>query len=124
MMKQVNENVKLEIIIIVSIVLFTIIMYFINVILFDNKNKTIYIYQNGERIEEIDNHKISLNENFTFTITNEFGEYNTFKIENRKISCIDSNCEDKICMLRGKIDGSLDTDFIICAPHRLSVHIQ
>ena len=123
-MKQVNKKNKIEIIIIILIVLLTIIIYLINAILFDNTNKIIYIYQDGVRIEEVDGHKISLYEDFTFTITNEFGEYNVFKIEDKSISCIDSNCEDKICMLRGKIDGSLDTDFIICAPHRLSVHIQ
>ena len=118
-----KKSKKIEFFIIGFIVLVAIIVYVINAFLYGN-NKTLYIFKDGIRIEEVDGKKISLYEDLTFTLTNEFGEYNTFKIENKKISCIDSNCEDKICVLRGEIDGSMDTDFIICAPHRLSVTIQ
>ena len=54
----------------------------------------------------------------TFTIESKYGK-NTIKIENSKISVVNSDCPDKICISMGELKSDLTP--IVCLPHKLII---
>lgn len=79
------------------------------------------IFSNGKEYTNINNKPIDINIDQTFTIQLDNGDFNTIKIKNKKIQCIDSNCPDKICVKHGILRDDIDNDIIICAPHGLTI---
>lgn len=65
----------------------------------------------------------SLNDNDIRYITIKDGtNKNIIAISNNSVSCIESNCPDKICVQKGKITTEYDNDMIVCMPHGLIVY--
>lgn len=55
------------------------------------------------------------------TIENDTNK-NVLAITNNSVSCIESNCPDKICVHKGKITKDFDNDMIVCMPHGLILY--
>ena len=73
------------------------------------------ITSDGKLVELIDLKKSA---DRIFTIENELGK-NTIKIQNGKISIIESDCPDKICISMGELKSELMP--IVCLPHKLII---
>ena len=73
------------------------------------------ITSDGRLIELIDLEK---SEDKIFTIENELGK-NTIKIQDGKISIVESDCPDKICISMGELKSELMP--IVCLPHKLII---
>ncbi|MDF2879850.1 MAG: hypothetical protein K0R54_407 [Clostridiaceae bacterium] len=57
----------------------------------------------------------------SFQIKTDLG-YNIIKVENNKISIIDADCKDKVCIKEGTINMPGQT--IACLPHKLVIEIK
>ena len=123
MNKQTKTTLSIFLVVIVVIILAILSVFFM---IKKRMSRSIVVNVNGENIEEIDGEKIDIDVDRVFTIyTNEEKtEYNIFEIKDRKIKCLESTCDDQICVRFGAIDGSRDTDFIICAPHKIVVYFE
>lgn len=118
----VSENKKLEIIAILMLIVFALISLFIkNLFNGNNKSYNITVFVNGERVSEINGIKIDINVDNTFIIGDLNSDYNIIEIKDKKVSCIDSNCQDKICVRHGYLNRDVDNDMIVCAPHKLLI---
>ncbi len=73
------------------------------------------ITSDGKLVELIDLEKSA---DRIFTIENELGK-NTIKIQDSKISIIESDCPDKICISMGELKSELIP--IVCLPHKLII---
>ena len=73
------------------------------------------ITSDGRLIELIDLEK---SEDKIFAIENELGK-NTIKIQDGKISIVESDCPDKICISMGELKSELMP--IVCLPHKLII---
>ena len=117
-----GENKKLEIIAILSLIVFALISLFIkNFFSVENPTTNISVFVNGEKINEIDGKKIDINIDNTFIIGDLNSNYNIIEIKDKKVRCIDASCPDKICVKHGYLNRDLDNDIIVCAPHRLLI---
>lgn len=76
------------------------------------------IYVDGEKREE---YVIGPGYEDQFTEYTDYG-FNTISTENGYVWIDDADCDDKLCVLQGKISGS--GQVIICLPHRLVVRIE
>ena len=103
------------------LIVFVLVTVLIIKIFNSNKNGTIAIYVDGEKITKVGERFIDINKDDTYVIENEYGEYNTIEIKDGIVSCIDANCADKICVSHGKLMKDIDNDMIICAPHKLII---
>ena len=73
--------------------------------------------------EVIDFDLANLDDDDVKYITIESGsDKNILAITNNSVSCIESNCPDKICVHKGKITKDFDNDMIVCMPHGLIVY--
>lgn len=77
--------------------------------------QVVKITSDGRLIELIDLEK---SEDKIFTIENELGK-NTIKIQDGKISIVESDCPDKICISIGELKSELMP--IVCLPHKLII---
>lgn len=117
-----SENKRLEIIAILTLIIFAVISLFIKNILTQNESSdNISIYVNSKKIDEINGVKIDINVDNTFMIGDLDSNYNIIEIKDKKVRCIDSNCPDKICVKHGYLNKEIDNDMIVCAPHRLLI---
>lgn len=48
-------------------------------------------------------------------------EYNIIEIRDKQVSCIESNCPNKVCISHGTLKSNIDNDMIICAPHKMTI---
>ena len=116
-----SQNLKLEIIAILSLVLFALASFFLtNISSASKSNKEIEIYVAGEKITHINGVPVDINVDGTFTIENA-GNINVIEIKNKKIRCIESNCPDQICVRHGYLNPDIVNDLIVCAPHKLMI---
>ena len=116
-----SQNLKLEIIAILSLVLFALASFFLtNISSASKSNKEIEIYVAGEKITNINGAPIDINVDGTFTIKNG-GNINVIEIKNKKVRCINSNCPDQICVRHGYLNPDIVNDLIVCAPHKLMI---
>ncbi|MGM9937890.1 MAG: NusG domain II-containing protein [Candidatus Ornithomonoglobus sp.] len=60
-------------------------------------------------------------EPYEFEVTEEHGGSNRIRVERGRISVIDADCPDKVCVNRGYIKNSAVP--IVCLPHKLSIII-
>lgn len=73
--------------------------------------------------EVIDFDLANLDDDDVKYITIESGsDKNILAITNNSVSCIESNCPDKICVHKGKITPDFDNDMIVCMPHQLIIY--
>ena len=117
-----EEKAKiLEIIMIVVIIVFAVGSYILSHFIFKSDRNNIVIFVGGEQVTQVNGHHIDININGKYTIGDLNGDYNIIEIKDKKISCIDANCPDKICVQHGYLRDDIDNDMIICAPHRLTI---
>jgi hypothetical protein len=64
---------------------------------------------------------LTLQENKEFTVTQDNGAYNTFKIINGKVDMIDASCPDKLCVKHKDIQYNNET--IVCLPNRVVLEV-
>lgn len=87
----------------------------------------LYYASEGDNLEVVvvdsDNteHRFSLNENSTHTITTSLG-YNTIEVENGSVKVSQADCPNQTCVETGAVHepGSM----IVCLPHELIVTIE
>lgn len=77
--------------------------------------KTADIYSDNKLIRTV-----SLENDDEFTVENGDG-YNIIRIRNGKISVIESDCKNQICVNQGEIDNNLFP--IVCVPNGLVIRI-
>lgn len=112
---------KLDVIMIIVLLVFAFTSYTVTNFVFKNNKSNIAVFVAGEKIDYIDNKKIDINVDGTYTIEDGLGGYNVIEIKDKKVRCIDANCPDKICVEHGPLNMDIDNDMIICAPHKLSI---
>lgn len=77
------------------------------------------IYKDGVCIDSIDLSKVTS----PYEIKLEYDdEINIIYIEKDKISIIDANCNDQICVNQGPISNTITP--IICLPHKITIKIE
>lgn len=117
------ENKPIYAYILIAILLFLAFSIFV---LKNNKNNAdanIHITIDGKNyIKNDEGDTIDLNKDMTFTIKTDLG-YNVVEIKNKNVSVIESDCPDKICIKKGKLNTDSYSDMIVCAPHRLLISI-
>lgn len=84
-------------------------------LIFKPHSQTIQIIQNGEVLYTIDLEKSG---NKTIEIKYQ-GSKNIIQIDNHKISVIDADCPDKICVKMGELKSSSAP--IVCLPNKLVI---
>lgn len=57
-----------------------------------------------------------------YTFKDKSGHYNKIKITDHSIEMIEANCNDQLCIRRGKINKAGQT--IVCLPHKLMIQIK
>lgn len=93
-----------------SIIAILIIMYS------GNSGKIARIYSDNELVKTV-----SLEKEDEFTIKNENG-YNIIRVTNGKISVIESDCKNQICVNQGEIDNDLIP--IVCVPNGIVIRVE
>lgn len=112
---------KLEVISIAVIIAFALLSYTISNFILKKDRRNIAVYKEGIKITQVDGRKIDINTDGTYTIGDRNGEYNIIEIKDKRISCIEANCPDEICVKHGALNIDIDNDMIICAPHGLTI---
>lgn len=78
------------------------------------------IYRDQQVVHEVDLDTVT--DSYTYRVESEGGHYNVFLIEKGKISCIEADCPDKICVKTGTIDSDMVP--ITCLPHKVIAKIE
>lgn len=108
-----NRITKGDIILIVAIIIVTVLL-FVNSFSKGNSLKA-EIYLEGEKVKEIELESVS--DSYTITV----GSCELL-IENDGVSFLSSECEDKLCIKRGKLKRAGDA--MACVPQRVVVSIK
>lgn len=116
-----KEVKKLEVIAILGLIIFAVLSYILSNFIFKSDKRNIAIFLSGERINQIDGYRIDIDRDSTFVIGDKNSDYNIIEIKNKKVSCIEANCPDCICVEHGELREDIDNDMIVCAPHRLVI---
>lgn len=77
------------------------------------------IYENGVCIKSIDLSKIS--KGYEFTVKTADG-INVIAVEKNKISIVDADCKDHVCVDQGWISNSATP--IVCLPHKVVIKFE
>ncbi len=77
------------------------------------------IYLDGTYIRSVDLSAVT--ESYEFTVESERG-MNVIKVENGRISVVEADCPDKVCIHTGSISDSAAP--ICCLPHKLVIRIE
>ncbi|MGL5414040.1 MAG: NusG domain II-containing protein [Clostridium sp.] len=117
-MKYIKNLKKFDIFIIISLFItsFTPLFFFKIAYSKDFKEKFVTIRVNGVTKEEI-----NLKDNKTLHINTTHGE-NKIIISNGKVSMIDADCTDKLCVNSKPISNVYET--IVCLPHKVIIEIK
>jgi hypothetical protein len=98
-----------------------ILLLGIGVIVFMNIVKTegskVVVTINGEFYDDF-----SLEEDTSFTVKKENGQWNTFEVKNGIVDMIDASCPDKLCVDHSSIHYNHET--IVCLPNQVVLEIQ
>ena len=78
-----------------------------------DKGQLVTIKSNGEIIETINLDKVSE----PYTLNAEYNGYNKIYIEKGKVSVIEADCPDKICIRQSESESFP----IVCLPHKLVI---
>lgn len=80
--------------------------------------KTAQIFSDNKLVKTV-----SLEKDDEFTIENEVSKgYNVIRVKDGKISVIESDCKNKICIDHGEIDNDLLP--IVCVPNGLVIRVK
>lgn len=113
---------KKYLIIIFSILLISIISFFI--IRYNSINE-ICIMLNGKDVTSKYLEDAILSDTIPTYITIKNSEdYNTIEVYKNKIKCIDSNCKNKLCIKTGQINSFFNNNMIVCLPHELIIFFK
>ena len=82
----------------------------------NNTGKTAKIYSDNKLIRTV-----ILNKDDEFTVENG-DNYNIVRIKNGKISVVEANCKNQICVKQGETDRSLLP--IVCVPNGLVIKVE
>lgn len=77
------------------------------------------VYLDGELVRSIDLNAVALP--YEFTVESSRG-YNRVLAEHGRISVIEADCPDHLCIKQGAIEN--DAIPIVCLPHRLVIRIE
>ena len=114
----VNKLTKADIILIISIIFISIIM-FVTLIFYSSEKATGFEIKVDGKLHSVYSFS-DLNDGEIIEIKTEYG-YNKFLYENKSIKCIETDCKDKTELHVGSI--SKTNQIIVCLPHKLTVHI-
>ena len=110
---------KLDYIVIIILVLFTIISFFSTLLIFNKKydEKYVEIQVDGKVYKKVnlDNHQEIIN------INTKYG-FNSIQISNGKVHMLDADCRDKICVKDGY--KSNVGEMLVCLPHKVVIQIK
>lgn len=112
---------KIELVMILVLIIFAISNYIVTTLILKKSTDNIIIWNGEERITQIGGHKIDINKDMTFRLETPDGGYNIIEIKDKKVSCIDANCPDKVCVMHGVLNKEIDNDQIVCAPHKILI---
>lgn len=109
------------------IILFLLVFLFVINISCKHKNsfRSLHIIYMGKDVtNELLNFNPSLlNDDETRNVVIDNGkDKNVLTISKDAVQCIESNCQDKICVQRGKITNEYDNEMIVCMPHGLLIY--
>ena len=118
MIKEKQKKIILFIILIIII----LISFIISNLFFFTSDKKLHIYYNDIDItnEYVDVENLT-DDTPTYIEVIKKNNYNKFEIYKTSAKCIDSNCDNKICVNTGRIFSHYDNQMIICAPHNLII---
>lgn len=84
----------------------------------ESPGKTAKIFSDNKLVRTV-----SLENNDEFKIENENSKgYNIIRVKDGKISVIESDCKNQICVNHGEIDNNLLP--IVCVPNRLVIRVE
>lgn len=84
----------------------------------ESPGKTAKIFSDNKLVRTV-----SLGNNDEFKIENENSKgYNIIRVKDGKISVIESDCKNQICVNHGEIDNNLLP--IVCVPNRLVIRVE
>ena len=86
----------------------------------DKTSYTAYIYSDGKLQTTIDLSRITETQDITFSAG--AGGYNIIRVSYGRISVIEANCPDKVCVHMGTIHSSAMP--IVCLPHKLVIVLK
>ena len=104
-------------IIILSIILAVSILLSAVIFLRKPSSLSVQILQNGNCIKEINLNDVE--SPYKFTVEDENGGSNTILVEHGRISIIEADCPDQVCVRRGWLSN--DAAPIVCLPHKLVI---
>lgn len=78
------------------------------------------IYQDGELLQSIPLSTVT--DSFSFTLSDDQGDFNTICVEAGRIGILSASCPDKLCVRQGFINSSLLP--ITCLPNHLVIQIH
>lgn len=97
-------------------VLLLIVVMFILFQLFKSEGSKVIITVDGKEYKTL-----SLEEDTTYTIQHEDGQWNTLEIKDGHVSMIGASCPDKICVKHNKIH--YDDESITCLPNKVVLKV-
>ncbi|MDO4976241.1 MAG: NusG domain II-containing protein [Eubacteriales bacterium] len=66
--------------------------------------------------------RLNLDEDTTKRVESPYGGYNIIEVKDHTVCVKESDCENQLCVMQGKIKES--TELIICLPHTLVISIE
>jgi len=108
--------VKKDILIFIILAVFLSVLFGGVLYIYNKKGDDAYIYSDGELIKIM---PLNTNDEFLYEYD---GHYNIIIVENGYIYVKESDCDDKVCIIKGKINKVGDS--IICLPHKLVITIK
>ncbi|MFL0194298.1 NusG domain II-containing protein [Clostridium sp. WILCCON 0269] len=111
---------KLAALLIIALLVISTAGVFIYKSYIEGSSKIAVIKQNGTVIKTINLNSIKDNEEFI--IKYDGNHFNKIRVEKGRISIIDADCPDKICVKTGWISNPGQN--IVCLPHKLIISIE
>ncbi|WP_097027088.1 NusG domain II-containing protein [Clostridium peptidivorans] len=110
---------KILFVIVIAVLLIASIGTYAYKLAFKDKDKIAVIKENGKVVKTINLSKLKGTEKFDIKSGDHF---NTIVVENNKISIIDADCPDKVCIKTGWISDAGQS--IVCLPNKVIVSIE
>ncbi len=111
---------KIAVIILALLIIISFVGVYTYLLKSKNNHPVAVIKQDGKEIQRIDLKEIK--ESKEWKIYDDKGNYNTIRVEPDRISIIDADCPDKLCVKFGWLSRSGQT--AVCMPNKLTIEIQ
>lgn len=112
------KNKKIIIFLLVIVVILGILSYLIFNHLGLNR-RVAEIYKDNKLLYSIDLSRVK--ESYEIEVNDEDSHYNLIKVEKNRISVIEADCNDKVCVNYGTIENGVIP--IVCLPNKLLIKI-